>query len=70
MKLTLLSCLSSFLKAANFQGKRQFIREVDGLDRLSAWICVKGEDEEAKYGVGLERLKIRLKLLQLLYDFT
>ena len=66
MREAILSALSSFLKAQNFPGKRQYIIELAGLDQLITWTCDSGEQEtviSAKFGSGTWLRKIRIKLI-------
>ena len=70
MREAILSSLSAFLKAENFPGKRQFITEIKGLETLIEMICLKGEAEKEAFGQAAQLRKIRLKLIQLLYDFV
>ena len=70
MREAILSSLSAFLKAENFPGKRQFITEMKGLEALIGMICLKGEAEKEAFGQAAQLRKIKLKLLQLLYDFV
>jgi len=69
MREAVLGSLSSFLKAANFDGKREYIKR-DGLTQLSEWNCVSGEEEKEKYGQGPILKKLKLKLKILLYDLV
>jgi len=68
LREAVIGCLSSFLNASNFAGKRQYITDFNGLEQLSKWICVKGDEEKEKYGEGATLKKIKLKLKILLYD--
>jgi len=70
MRDALIGCLSSFINASNFAGKRQYIQDFKGLEQLSSWICLKGDDEKQKYGEGATLRKIKLKLKILLYDLV
>ena len=45
-KSSVFSCLTSWLKADNFEGKRRFISEQDGLDFLARLVCEAGSDAE------------------------
>merc|ERR1711879_829208 len=45
-KSSVFSCLTSWLKADNFEGKRRFISEQDGLDFLVRLVCEAGSDAE------------------------
>ena len=69
MREAILGCFSAFIRSDNFPAKRQYILELSGLEQLSRWICLKGADEEKKYGKPPMARKIRLKLRQVLYDF-
>ena len=64
----MLGSLLAFLKAENFAGKVKFIEELDGLNLMCKWVCECKEREDNKYGNKAQMRKIRLKLLQLLYD--
>jgi len=68
LREAVLGCLSSFLNASNFAGKRQYITDFNGLEQLSRWTCVKGDEEKEKYGQGATLRKLKLKLKILLYD--
>lgn len=70
MREAILGCLSAFLKAANFQGKRMYIYNCNGLEQLSEWIRLSGDEEAAKLGSGAIQRKIKLKLRILLYDLV
>ena len=70
MREAILGSLVSLLKAENFPGKRQYISELKGLEQLSAWICLHDQEEKNKLGEGAQVRKIRIKLIQLLYDFA
>jgi hypothetical protein len=68
LREAVLGCLSSFLNASNFAGKRKYITDFNGLEQLSRWTCVKGDEEKEKYGEGANLRKMKLKLKILLYD--
>lgn len=68
LREAVLGCLSSFLNASNFAGKKQYLTDFNGLEQLSKWTCVKGDEEKEKYGEGANLRKIKLKLKILLYD--
>lgn len=70
MREAIIGCVSSHLKAANFAGKIEYITELDGLAQLSRWYTTPSEEEKALFGTGALPRKIRLKLLQLIYDFV
>merc|ERR1712018_225654 len=70
MREAVLGCLSACLKAANFPGKRAYISQCGGLEQLSQWIRLQGEEEVEKYGQGAIQRKIKLKLKILLYDLV
>jgi len=46
VKTSLFSCLTSWLRADNFDGKRRFVGEQDGLDFLMRMICEAATDNE------------------------
>lgn len=50
MREAILGSLSAFLKAANFEGKRQYIENFNGLEQLSTWIRLQGQAEAEKLG--------------------
>ena len=52
MKEAVLGALSAFVKAGNFAAKRQFVIDFDGVNRMSRWLCTKGEEEKSFYGQG------------------
>ena len=68
LREAVLSALSSFIRSDNFPGKRQFITKLNGLELLCEWNCMKGDEEKKMFGSPAQTRKIRLKLLQLLYD--
>jgi len=47
-----LSSLVAFLNSENMVGKRQYITEFQGLEQMSKWICLKGEEEEEMFHKG------------------
>lgn len=70
MRDAILGCLSMFLKAANFDGKRKYIFECNGLQQLSIWLRLDGDEAIARLGQGAVQRKIRMKLLNLLNDLV
>jgi len=70
LREAVIGCLSSLVNAANFAGKRQYITDFNGLQQLSKWVCVKGDEEKERYGEGAVLRKIKLKLKILLYDLV
>merc|ERR1712226_859111 len=70
LREAIIGSLSSLLNAAIFPGKRHYITDFNGLQQLSKWVCVKGDEEKEKYGEGAVLRKIKLKLKILLYDLV
>ena len=68
MREILIECMSAFLKSDNFPGKRQYVARVNGMDQLLQLMILQHEEEEQKLGSGNDLRKVRLKLVQLLYD--
>ena len=67
----LLAAMNSFITADNFDAKRQYILDMDGLDQLSRWIAVDGEEaQKLHYKKASKNVvrSMRLKLLQILND--
>merc|ERR1711971_503635 len=58
----ILNSLSAFVRSDNFPGKRQFITKMNGIDMLSEMIHL------SSFGNDAQLRKIKLKLVQLLYD--
>ena len=59
MKESVFNCLSSFLKAQNFPGKRKFISEYQGLEFLvRQFMCAE------------HAMRLRKKVLMLMYDLV
>lgn len=68
MREIMIGCLLSFIKAENFAAKAIFVKERQGLEKLSGWLTISGDEQEQKYGKAAQLRKIRLKLLQLTSD--
>lgn len=62
MKESVFGSLAAFLKAENFEGKRRFITEYEGLEFLVRQTC---SEEAASYS-----LKLQKKIMNLVYDFV
>lgn len=71
MREAVLGCLSSWLKAANFDAKRVYISECDGLQQLQRWLSLDGPEATKVFGEKPPMIrKIKIKLLQLAYDLA
>ena len=70
MREAVLGSLCAFLKTENFAGKRLYVARGQGLRQIRDWLLVKGKEEKEKYGDANMCGKIRIKLLQLLYDLV
>ena len=70
MREAILGSLASFMQAANFPAKRDYVMNLNGLKQISNWVCVHGTEEEIKFGQGEQLLKIRISLASLLYDLV
>ena len=68
MREAMLGCLSSFIRADSFPGKRQYVAKLDGIKQLSDWICEA--NKATKYGNVTQQRQIVLKLLGLIKDMV
>ena len=63
-KEAVLSALSSFIRADNFEGKRRFIQEFDGTNFLAGLICADAKSPEK------QSLRLQKKVVIFLNDLV